>query len=119
MVIRVLGKNLNENKVLPFALAASVYGIGIKRATAICVQAGIDPTTRVKTLQDQDALRIQDAIKQLGYLVATDLEREERNNRRRLGGIRPYRFIRQENGLPCRGQRTRSNANTAHRARRK
>jgi small subunit ribosomal protein S13 len=118
MVIRVLGKNLSENKVLPFALAGSIYGVGIKRAMQICAQAGIDPTTRVKTLEEQDAIRIQNAIKELGFLVASDLQREERNHNRRLASIRCYRWIRRENGLPSRGQRTRSNANSAYNARR-
>lgn len=115
MAIRVLGENLNDKKTVPFALAASVYGVGIKRAKLICVKAGIPENKRVKDLNDQDALIIQNAIKDLGYVVSTDLERVIRGHNRRLSSIRCYRWLCRERGVPSRGQRSRSNGNTASR----
>jgi small subunit ribosomal protein S13 len=115
MAIRVLGENLNDKKLVPFALAAAVYGIGIKRAQDICKKANIPETKRVKDLNDQDALLIQDAIKDLGYIVSNDLERLVRSHNRRLSSIRCHRWLCRERGVPCRGQRSRSNGNTASR----
>lgn len=117
MAIRVLGTDLKRDKIFPFALAAQIYGIGIKRAMIICEKAGIDPKIRVKDLHESDAISVQNAIKELGYIVANDLQRERKNHDRRLASIRCYRWLCRERGIPSRGQRSRSNGNTAHRAR--
>jgi len=41
-------------------------------------------------------------------------DREEVNKRTALMNIKSYRHWRFRNGLPCRGQRTKTNASTAH-----
>ena len=114
MAIRIFGKNLNDKQVLPYGLASAVYGIGINRAMKVCEKANLSLTMRVKELKDSDAMLIQNAIKDLGYVVASDLQREERNHDRRLASIRCYRWLCRERGIPSRGQRTRSNGNTAN-----
>jgi small subunit ribosomal protein S13 len=111
MSIRVLGADLQSNKKLPYALTR-IYGIGIYRAFEVCKMAGIDPDIRVSQLTGQDALNLTKVISEK-YVVQDELKREELSARRRLIQLRTRRGIRMRNGLPVRGQRTRSNAATA------
>lgn len=118
-MFRVFNEDLDNNKALQFALAAKIYGLGQRRALDVCVKAGLDPRIRVKTLKETDANAIMKAVNDLGYLVETDLRRAVKYADRRLASIRCERWIRREKGLPCRGQRTHSNGNTASRSNRK
>ena len=72
--------------------------------------AGIAPATKVKDLDESqlDALREQVAK----YEVEGDLRREVTMNIKRLIDMGCYRGMRHRRGLPCRGQRTRTNART-------
>jgi len=46
--------------------------------------------------------------------IYEDKDREEVDSRLALIAIKPYRQWRYKNGLPCRGQRTKTNASTAY-----
>ena len=88
----------------------AIFGIGATRAKLICEAAGIVPSTKVKDLDETqlDALREQVAK----FEVEGDLRREVTMNIKRLMDIGCYRGLRHRRGLPCRGQRTRTNART-------
>lgn len=88
-----------------------IYGIGPVFARAILESAKVDPTTRVKDLTEAELARIRDEIDQ-NYNVEGDLQRLVANNVKRLKDINAYRGLRHKNGLPSRGQRTRTNART-------
>jgi len=111
MSIRVLGADLQANKKLPYALTR-IYGIGIYTGFEVCKLTGIDPNLRVSQLTGQDALNLTKVISER-YVTQDELKREELASRRRLVQLRTRRGIRLQNGLPVRGQRTRSNAATA------
>lgn len=113
MSIRVLGTDLQPKKKLPYALT-KIYGIGIHRAFKVCEEAKIDPNLRVQELSGPDALTLTKVISE-NYVVQDELRREILMAKRRLVNMRCWRGIRGQNGLPCRGQRTRSNAETARR----
>jgi len=88
-----------------------IYGIGPKYAKDICVSTGIDPTTRVKDLNDAELKKLRDEIDS-NYHVEGDLQRVVAGNVKRLKDIQSYRGIRHKNNLPSRGQRTRTNGRT-------
>lgn len=88
-----------------------IYGIGPKYARDICVSTGIDPTTRVKDLNDAELKKLRDEIDS-NYHVEGDLQRVVAGNVKRLKDIQSYRGIRHKNNLPSRGQRTRTNGRT-------
>ena len=46
------------------------------------------------------------------YTIEGDLKREESLHIKRLGEISSYRGVRHRRKLPCRGQRTKTNART-------
>ncbi|MBZ5718056.1 30S ribosomal protein S13, partial [Haemophilus influenzae] len=72
--------------------------------------ANISPDTKAKDLDETqlDALRDQVAK----YEVEGDLRREVTMSIKRLMDMGCYRGFRHRRGLPCRGQRTRTNART-------
>ena len=107
---RIAGINLPNNKPLFIALR-SIYGIGIKSANDICDKVKIEHTTRTKDLSEQGIIQIRKLIDS-EYLVEGDLRKELVSNKKRLVGLRCYRGLRHASNLPCRGQRTHSNART-------
>lgn len=106
---RITGVDLPKNKRVIIALTY-IFGIGPKRSQLILEATGIDPSTRVKDLSEDEIIKIRDGVVQ--YVVEGDLKRQINQNIRRLGEIGSYRGTRHRKGLPLRGQRTHTNART-------
>lgn len=107
---RIAGVDLPKEKRVEIGLTY-VYGIGIKSANDILAKAGINPDTRVKDLTDAEEAKIREII-DAEYTVEGDLRRNVALNIKRLVEINCYRGTRHRKGLPCRGQRTKTNART-------
>lgn len=107
---RVAGVDLPKNKHLTVALTY-IYGIGNVLAKTICTVVGIDPSKKVKDLNDLDVSKLNAEIAR-NFKVEGDLRREIQRNIRRLIEIGSYRGMRHRRNLPARGQRTKSNART-------
>ena len=109
---RISGVDLPREKRIEIGLTY-VYGIGRVRATKILEAAQVNPATRVKDLTDEEVARIAKVIDaDPEHLVEGDLRREVAMNIKRLKEIGCYRGIRHRKGLPCRGQKTKTNART-------
>ena len=107
---RIAGVDLPKEKRVEIGLTY-VYGIGRKSAIDILAKAGVNPDTRVKDLTDEEEAKIREVI-DAEYTVEGDLRREVALNIKRLVEINCYRGTRHRKGLPCRGQRTKTNART-------
>ena len=107
---RIAGIDLPKDKRIEIGLTY-IYGIGRKSAQDILAQTGINPDTRVKDLTEADEAKLREAIDH-GYIVEGDLRRQVALDIKRLTEIQCYRGVRHRKGLPCRGQRTRTNART-------
>ena len=107
---RIAGVNIPTQKRVIIALTY-IYGIGQVKAKEIVAKLGVDESKRVNELSDQEILRIREII-DADYLVEGDLRREISMNIKRLMDLGCYRGLRHRKGLPCRGQRTRTNART-------
>lgn len=107
---RIAGVDLPKEKRVEIGLTY-VYGIGRKSANDILAKAGVDPDTRVKDLTEAEEAKIREVIDN-GYIVEGDLRRDVALNIKRLVEINCYRGTRHRKGLPCRGQRTKTNART-------
>ena len=107
---RIAGVDLPKEKRVEIGLTY-VYGIGRKSANDILAKAGINHDIRVKDLTDDDEAKIREVIDN-EYTVEGDLRREVALNIMRLVEINCYRGTRHRKGLPCRGQRTKTNART-------
>ena len=106
---RIAGIDLPKDKRIEIGLTY-IYGIGRKSATDILAQTGINPDTRVKDLTDAEENLLRDAID--AYVVEGDLRRQTALDIKRLSEIGCYRGLRHRRGLPCHGQRTKTNART-------
>jgi small subunit ribosomal protein S13 len=109
-VPRINGVDLPREKRVEIGLTY-IYGIGRTSATKICEEAGVDPSTRVRDLTEDEVTKLRDVI-DANYTVEGDLRRERRQNISRLMEIGCYRGLRHRKGLPVRGQRTHTNART-------
>ena len=109
---RISGVDLPREKRIEIGLTY-IYGIGRARATKILAETGVDPSTRVKDLTDEEVNRIRDYVESDSEnLIEGDLRREIAMNIKRLREIGCYRGIRHRKGLPVRGQKTKTNAIT-------
>ncbi len=107
---RIAGVDLPINKHVVIGLTY-IYGIGRSRASRICEEAGVVPTTRVKDLAEEEVLKIRNIIQRDG-MVEGDLRKAVSMDIKRLMEIGCYRGLRHRRGLPVRGQRTHTNART-------
>jgi small subunit ribosomal protein S13 len=107
---RIAGVDLPRRKHIEYALPY-VYGIGRTLAKQICEKAGIEPTRKVEELTDAEVKTIRDVI-EAHFKVEGDLRREVQMNIKRLMDLGCYRGLRHRKSLPCRGQRTHTNART-------
>jgi small subunit ribosomal protein S13 len=107
---RLSGVTIPDEKQVQIALTY-IYGIGLKSSQDILDQAKVEPTVRVKNLNDAELGRIQDIISN-NYTIEGELQRIVTGNIKRLRDINAYRGLRHKASLPSRGQRTRTNART-------
>ena len=108
---RIAGVDLPREKRVEIGLTY-IYGIGRTTSDRILDKAGIDPSTRVRDLTDEEVDKIRVAIEDLDIMVEGDLRRDVAMNIKRLQEIGCYRGIRHRRGLPVRGQKTKTNART-------
>ena len=107
---RISGVDLPREKRVEIGLTY-IYGIGLSSAKRILAEANVDPDTRVRNLTDDEVKRISAVINDT-QVVEGDLRREIALNIKRLKEIGCYRGKRHRQGLPCRGQKTKTNART-------
>lgn len=107
---RISGIDLPRDKRVEIGLTY-LYGIGLTRSQELLKATGVDPDTRVRDLSEEDVAKIRTYI-EANYQIEGDLRRLEAMNIKRLGDIGTYRGRRHRQGLPVRGQRTRTNART-------
>ena len=107
---RIAGINLPTNKRVLIALTY-IHGIGKVTSKRICDAAGVNVSTRVNQLSEQEVGSIRQHIDG-NVLVEGDLRRERTINIKRLMDLGCYRGLRHRRGLPVRGQRTHTNART-------
>ena len=107
---RISGVDLPRDKRVEIGLTY-VFGIGRTSAKAILAATGIDPSTRVKDLTDEDEIKLREVIDK-EYVVEGDRRRSIALDIKRLTEIGCYRGLRHRKGLPVRGQRSKTNART-------
>ena len=107
---RIAGVELPKDKRIEIGLTY-VYGIGRTSAKKILEKTGINPDTRVKDLTDEEENKLRECINH-DYIVEGDLRRQTALDIKRLTEIGCYRGLRHRRGLPCRGQRSKTNART-------
>lgn len=107
---RIAGVDLPKNKHMEIALTY-IYGIGRTTSRNILDEVGIGYTSNSDELSDQEVANIRKIIDDK-YYVEGDRRREVAMDIKRLMDLGCYRGVRHRRGLPCRGQRTSTNART-------
>lgn len=107
---RIAGIDIPLNKRIEVALTY-IYGVGRKTSIDILNSAAINVSKRSKDLDDSEVAKLREIIENQ-YTVEGDLKNEIQSNIRRLVEIGCYRGLRHRQGLPVRGQCSKSNART-------
>ena len=107
---RIAGVDIPREKRLEISLTY-IFGIGRTTSQKICDELGLDRSTRVRDLTDEEVNRIRGYVDQ-NLEVEGDLRREVQQDIRRKMEIGCWQGLRHRKGLPVRGQRTQTNART-------
>ncbi len=107
---RIAGVDLPKKKHMEIALTY-IHGIGRTSARKILDEAGLAHTMNSDDLNDADVAAIR-KILETSFSVEGDRRREVGMDIKRLMDSGCYRGLRHRKGLPCRGQRTKTNART-------
>jgi len=107
---RLIGVDLPRDKRVEVALTY-IFGVGRTRAEQTLAATGVDPSTRVKDLTDEQLVQLRDHLEG-NYRLEGDLRREVAADIRRKVEIGSYQGLRHRRGLPVHGQRTKTNART-------
>jgi|SRR3954454_2395605 small subunit ribosomal protein S13 len=107
---RIAGVDIPREKRLEISLTY-IFGIGRTTAQQLCEATGIDASTRVRDLTDEEIARLRNYI-DANFKVEGDLRRDVAQDIKRKMEIGTYQGIRHRRGLPVRGQRTHTNART-------
>ena len=107
---RLSGIDLPKNKHIDRALTY-IHGIGLTSSRQILDKADLPYTMNSDDLSGDDVARIRKIIED-EYSVEGDRRREVSMDIKRLMDLGCYRGKRHRMGLPCRGQKTKTNART-------
>jgi len=107
---RIAGVDLPKKKRVEYGLTY-IYGIGLHTSRQILDAVGIDYNKRVHELSEDDAAAIRLEL-QKNHMVEGDLRKKVAMDIKALMDLGSYRGLRHRRGLPCRGQKTKTNART-------
>lgn len=107
---RVMGIDIPEKKRLEISLTY-IYGIGRKLSGDVIENLGLSKNMLAKDLTEDQIAKLN-ALLASDFVVEGDLRRQVQNNVKRLISVNCYRGMRHRQGLPARGQRTKTNART-------
>ena len=114
-MVRIAGVDLPPNKRIEIGLTY-LFGISHSLSSKIIKLTRIDPKTKVKDLSEPDVVKIREVLKE--YKIEGDKRKDISLSIKRLMDIGSYRGARHRKNLPCRGQRTKTNARTRRGVRR-
>lgn len=106
---RIAGVDLPKSKRLEFALTY-IYGVGHTTSVKILNKLGISLDKRVHQLTENEVALITKELR--SYQIEGDLRRRVAIDIKNLMDLGGYRGLRHRRGLPCRGQKTKTNART-------
>ncbi len=128
-LVRIANTDLDGKKAIVFAMR-KIRGVGFMYANLACRIAGIETTTKSGVLSESQIEKLDDIIKnpekykspvwmlnrrkdnETGrdkHLLGGDLQFVTENDIKMMKKMKSYKGVRHMLGLPCRGQRTRSN----------
>ncbi|MFC1609310.1 30S ribosomal protein S13 [Patescibacteria group bacterium] len=107
---RIAGINIPDEKIIEISLTY-IFGIGRSTSVKMLEALDIDKTIRAKDLTPEQINALKEELEK-NHKVEGELKHEIKMNIKRLKEIGCYRGLRHQKGLPCRGQRTKTNNRT-------
>jgi small subunit ribosomal protein S13 len=107
---RIAGTDLPNKKRMEYALTY-IFGIGLHTSRLILDATGISYDKRAHELTEDEIATIRTEI-QANFMVEGDLRKKVAMDIKALMALGSYRGISHRRGLPCRGQKTKTNART-------
>jgi small subunit ribosomal protein S13 len=107
---RISGVDLPKKKRVEYGLTY-IYGVGLHTSRLILDATGIDYNKRVYELSEDEVAAITKEIR-ASHIVEGDLRKQVAMDIKALMDLGSYRGLRHRRGLPCRGQKTKTNART-------
>ena len=107
---RIQGVDVPNGKPTYISLTY-LYGVGRSRSISICHTLALNPLSKASELTEDEIARINNYLDK-EVMIEGQLRRSVQQDIARLREIHCYRGLRHRRGLPCRGQRTRTNART-------
>jgi small subunit ribosomal protein S13 len=108
----LLGKHCPDEKGLCFTLQ-SIFGVNACTALKVCAMLGVHRNVALRTLLKTG--RVDKLSRLCRDHISTSTERQVKQNIKHYLHIKHYKGVRHMFALPCRGQRTRTNASTSRR----
>lgn len=106
----ILAKNFNfANKNL-YQNLKQVYGIGTNKVKEICHLLGFQQN--FKKLKNNQIFKLLELLDKQNNFLDTNLAKKQKNNIEFLLKVKNTRGIRNKQGLPSRGQRSKTNSRT-------
>lgn len=106
---------LIESKQISMALK-SIYGVGLSKGLILCEASGIGLSTILSALPKHRFYVLTFLVKRFG-LTEVNLQRFRHSKFKSFNSLMTYKSFKMRNGLPVRGQSTRTNARTSRRMR--
>ena len=110
-MLYIFNKIISDSKSILYALS-TLYGINEFQSKKICINIGINPKITLNKLKNNHVNRIITYINK-NLKVEQFLKKTKNERLNELLEIKSNRGIRQNQGLPVRGQRTHTNAKTS------
>jgi proton-translocating NADH-quinone oxidoreductase chain M len=111
-MVYLLETELLENKSIYFSLT-KIFGIGQFQSFLICKKLGLSTNSKLSILTSDQIIKLVKSIENSHLLINSNLKKSRIIVAKKLLQIKTYKGIRKLRGLPIRGQRTHTNANTA------
>ena len=108
-----LQKKLNEKQKAYLSLC-KIYGIGLSYGEYLCKKIGLNTELSLKYVLPNDYRTWRKCVSE-ERLVGSLLQRDVSKNIKQSVSLRNFKGVRHFDGMPVRGQNTKSNARTAKR----
>lgn len=115
-MLYIFETEISENKSV-FSGIRKIYGLGAYYANLICKKAGFSLNFKCRDLSKKQIGNLIQVVESLELDLSSDLKRKKIVFLNKLVSIKSFRGLRRIQGLPVRGQRTRSNARSAKKLR--
>lgn len=109
-MLYIFNKTISNSKSILYSLT-TLYGINEYQSKKICKNVGINPQITVNKLKNYQVNRLTNYINK-NLKIEQVLRQLKKTKLKELLEIKSIRGIRQNVGLPVRGQRTHTNAKT-------